>query len=281
MLVPRNSSVADDPGARLATTVLLSAREFQIQNVVPGPYDLYALVNSQQGFALGRVPVDVLDRDVADIVVIVRPGVEVRGTITIDGKPDNSQSVRVSLQPMDSLVRIAGNVGPPVQQEAGTFSIASVPDGHFRIVTYLPGNLYLNDVLQSGRSVFDSGIEIRPGTAPDSLEVAVRSGAGTVSGNVLDAAGKPLARATVALVPNERRTNPSLYRSAISDANGRFQLSGVAPGEYKLFAWAGATNGAHFNAEFLAKYEARGLPVTIASGARLNSDISALIDESR
>ena len=58
-------------------------------------------------------------------------------------------------------------------------------------------------------------------------------------------------------------------------------MSGAAPGEYKLFAWAVATNGAHFNAEFLAKYEERGLPVTVASGAQVNSDVSALYDESR
>jgi protocatechuate 3,4-dioxygenase beta subunit len=280
MLVPRNSSVAEDQGARLGATVLLSAAEFQIQNVVPGLYDLFALVNSARGPALGRTSVDVIDRDVANVTVVIREGIEVRGTVTVDGGTDGAQNLRIGLQPLDSLSRITGTLGS-VEANAGTFSIPSVPDGLFRVIAFSAPSLYIEDVLQNGRSVYDSGLEIRSGTPPDSLNVVVRSGAGVVEGTVVDAAAKPLARATAALIPNTRRSNTALYRSTLSDTNGRFLLSGLAPGEYKLFAWPGMINGAHLNADFLSKYEEHGRAITITPGSRITADVSAFHGEGR
>jgi hypothetical protein len=98
---------------------------------------------------------------------------------------------------------------------------------------------------------------------------------------VQDASGKPLRSASVALVPAEgRRQNRSLYRSVGSDATGRFTMTGVAPGEYTLFAWPpGVPGGSFYNATFLKRYEDRGKAVTVGPSATLDVEpIRAAVD---
>jgi hypothetical protein len=48
-----------------------------------------------------------------------------------------------------------------------------------------------------------------------------------------------------------------------ADATSKFNMDGIAPGDYKLFAWEAVPNGAWMNAEFLARYEGRGVAVSV------------------
>jgi hypothetical protein len=43
-------------------------------------------------------------------------------------------------------------------------------------------------------------------------------------------------------------------------------IRGIAPGDYKLFAWANPEANAHFNLEYLRAYESFGTPVRIQPG---------------
>ena len=56
----------------------------------------------------------------------------------------------------------------------------------------------------------------------------------------------------------QRRQNLAWYKTATSNAVGRFSISGLAPGEYKLFAWERSPETAYMDSAFLAKYEERG-----------------------
>jgi protocatechuate 3,4-dioxygenase beta subunit len=131
----------------------------------------------------------------------------------------------------------------------------------------VPISHYVEDILQNGRSIYDTGLEV--GTnEPDPVQIVLKSGAGTVEGAVVDAADKPVAGATVALVPLNRRENASLYRNIVTGQTGNYSLRGITPGEYKLFAWPAQVNGAFYNAEFLAKYEESGLPITVGANSK-------------
>jgi len=44
-------------------------------------------------------------------------------------------------------------------------------------------------------------------------------------------------------------------------------MTRVAPGSYKAFSWLNIAAGAYQNAEFLSRYEARGIPVRVTTGA--------------
>ena len=53
-----------------------------------------------------------------------------------------------------------------------------------------------------------------------------------------------------------------------TDENGRFQLQGIRPGKYRLYAWEEFENGAQFNPDVTGPFEARSVAIEVAEGAR-------------
>ena len=86
-------------------------------------------------------------------------------------------------------------------------------------------------------------------------------------------------RTAVVLVPaSNRRSNPALYKIVQADAEGRFSMTGVAPGAWKVFAWESIRPGAFQNTDFLQKYETRGTAVTVNAGMRVDADATLIRD---
>jgi hypothetical protein len=74
----------------------------------------------------------------------------------------------------------------------------------------------------------------------------------------------------VALVPNApNRSTYIWYKTAMTDFGGRFEFTDVAPGEYKVFAWLSAPDGAWTSADYLRKFEDRGTPAAVKVGQQL------------
>ena len=67
-----------------------------------------------------------------------------------------------------------------------------------------------------------------------------------------------------------------LFKTAPIDATGHFSLAGIAPGEYKLFAWEHAEDGAYQDPEFLKPYENQGQAVTIREGSRETAQLKVI-----
>jgi hypothetical protein len=151
---------------------------------------------------------------------------------------------------------------------SGAFIFPAVPEGMYTVqVTGLPANAYVADIREGGSSVYDSGLRVTSQT-PAAIEVLVESNGGTLEGTVINPARQPAEGATVVLVPSvSRRGNIALYKMARSLAQGTFRMTGIAPGEYRLFAWESIPATAYMNAEYLAPYENRGVAVTIGAGA--------------
>jgi hypothetical protein len=83
-------------------------------------------------------------------------------------------------------------------------------------------------------------------------------------------------RASVVLVPSMAlRQNLQLYKRATSNANGEFSFRGIAPGEYKLFAWPSPPPGqAEENAQYLAPFESRGTTVNVMTGGPTTAQVT-------
>jgi hypothetical protein len=161
----------------------------------------------------------------------------------------------------------------------GEFSVVGVPPGLYRVAMGpgLPDDYYLADIRQGGVSVFDSGIDIGS-EKPNPVQVALNSGAGTIEGTALDAAGKPQAGAYVVLAPlMARRQNRALYHTETSDANGKFTIHNIAPGGYQLFAWQQSIpSGAYLNSDFLRKYEDRARFINVIAKTTSGEQINAV-----
>jgi hypothetical protein len=187
----------------------------------------------------------------------------------------------VSLQPDGSTTKIPvyqaiGRRGVIVAAD-GSFMIPAITAGRFRVqVDGLDRASYVADVRQGTLSIYDTGFDVGA-EPPKPIEVIVSSGAATVEGIVRNQAGNPLASATIAVVPPEsRRQNRALYRTGTSDTQGRFSVPGIAPGNYKVFAWESIPPGAFFNARFLSGYEDRGRFVNATPMAVVQTELVAL-----
>jgi hypothetical protein len=288
MLLSRETTTPDiigtvtNPGVRNLGSAQVdeSGGAFEVAGILPGSYDLYARLPEPQagaGVTFGHVPVEVGRRELTDAIIRVDPTVPVRGSVSLDGSIP-THDIRVAVQVEGSAAKIplyqAIATRPAlVSRQNGSFIIPAVMSGRFRVaVQGLQPGEYIADVRQSV-SVFDSGFEIG-GEPPIPIQVLLRTGAGTIIGTVVDTRGKPMAGATVVLIPPEsRRENRALYQIAKSDSSGRFAVHNIAPGSYKLFAWQDVTGGAYYYGPFVSKYENQGKAITIASSATITSDI--------
>jgi protocatechuate 3,4-dioxygenase beta subunit len=98
-------------------------------------------------------------------------------------------------------------------------------------------------------------LEFGPGI-PAPLLISLSAGGAVVTGIVRGADGSPMPGAVVALAPSLRRY--SRYRETTTDQNGEYAIAGVAPGEYRIYAWDEIETGAYQNAEWLKRYELKG-----------------------
>jgi hypothetical protein len=281
---------APDDTKQVGTVPLLpTIGRFEVANILPGIYDLFARVPDPAAEASGGAPqawgrarLEVRDTDINNVLITIPPSTEVKGTVTMTGVKV-PPGIRVQLLPDDaSAAKI-----PAYQQVSrrsmtlnaeSAFSVPAIPEGRFRVgaIGGLPSDMYLADVRQGPESVFDSGFDVNSrNTSP--IEVVLRAGAGTVNGIVTDGPNKVGSDATVVLVPEAtRRKNRALYIVTSSDASGRFTLRGVAPGSYKVFAWESIPALAYQNAAFMAKHEDRGKAIQVAPNGTVTTELTLI-----
>jgi hypothetical protein len=201
----------------------------------------------------------------------------------------------------------------PAIGEDGTFTIPAVPEAHYRFQVQVTGannpgaraggstgargrgappadpavppppegppvkaNAYVADILMGGISVYDNGIDIGS-SPPGQIEVILKTNPGSVMGTVIGATQNTVQGIMAVLVPaSSRRQNSALYKMGFSNAMGRFTINGVPPGDYKLFAWESAPNGAVQNTDFIKKYEERGVSVMVMPGTMTEAQVSLI-----
>jgi hypothetical protein len=275
LLIPHVLSPRDVPGVSSSTNIVAFTTkpngEFELRNVAPGGYELYAMVQDPtiRRIWTAHTSVDIQDRDITGITLGLSAGATLNGEISVAGSsttPVRLDALRVSLQPLDALPpQVASAIGTIQVDAAGKFSVPYVAEAKYRInIAGLPPAAYVSDIRLSGANAFDDGFTFNAREAQSSMKIAINADGETVEGTVKGAASKPAAEATVVLVPvSSRRQNPALYKTAVTDEAGHFVLRGVAPGQYTVFAWEYVLTGAWQNADFIAKNESRGRPVTV------------------
>ena len=98
-----------------------------------------------------------------------------------------------------------------------------------------------------------------------SLEFVVAKGSEVV-GTVTDSASRAVTNQQVVLMP-ELTGRSDLYKTATTDKNGRFTIQGVAPGEYKAYAWKVLEPFQYFDPEFVREFADKGTAVRIAGSS--------------
>lgn len=227
-------------------------------------------MDGQQG--RGVVPIEMQDRDLENIVVVLGLRQDIEGKVIVRG-PTNA----IPLQ------QVAIRGGPPVVMASGegTFTLRGVGEGTHSIrVDGLPPDAYVADIRQGPVSLFDTARTLAgpqytiSGSYAVPLEVIVSPNGGVIDGLVEAAAQQSVAGSTVVLIPGPtRRFVQAHYRTAVVGSAGEFRFQGLAPGVYHVYAWESVPNTAWLNPEFISSYEGRGQSVSVEAGKRQNARV--------
>jgi Carboxypeptidase regulatory-like domain len=287
-VVPRDRRVlliGDDTDVFQNRAVDPSEGRFEIRDVPPGEYNLFPVVSDSAGSVrTASVPVNVAGSNLENVSVALEPEVELRGRVAWEGNilesPLVPNSIHVTSLDLRPGMKEPATVAITPDSKSGEFVVPHVSPGKYAVElgpAFRPSETYIADVAKGGTSVTDSGFTIN-GESSDTLEVKLNGQGGTISGTVLDTARlRPFPRATVVLIPDKlRQQNYTLYKQAVSSADGTFTFLGVSPGNYRLLALDSVTPGIWENPLFVSKHESRSLVVSVVAGMRQNVQLTII-----
>jgi hypothetical protein len=251
--------------------------EFELRDVLPGPYVLIADVRPPSGtypttalsLKVGRDPIE-------NVTLTVAPLVEIPGKVRAEaGENIDWGAMQIYLVTLST--GNATGTRPAVPGPDGSFLLRTIPLDHYDVdISRMPSGYYLKSARWGDRDVLE-GMDVPPGGA-GTLDLVLSKGAPTVRGVVRDDKGAPVAGATVVMVPQEptRRGNQRKYWSQTAGRDGSFTRTEIPPGEYKLYAWAAVESNAWLDPEFMRPIEGSGVRVSAREGGSETVDLKII-----
>jgi 5-hydroxyisourate hydrolase-like protein (transthyretin family) len=288
------SSSTRDPNATNPTT---------IQGLSPD--QLQQLLS--QGVNLGgtipigaRIPVEMGNQNIDGLSVNMLPGGTLSGEFIFEGSlastltPQQKSSFRVNLsrQPDIPGATLGGASTGAIAPNAAdnSFRMPSIFPGDFRVMvsplinafSWTPQtladpltNMYVKAARYGNQDVLSGGLHLDTHSPDQRLQITLATGGG-LQGVVLSTRNEPMSNVKVALIPNSGNPDrEDLYRSAVTDASGRFKIQGIAGGDYRVFAWEDIADGAWEDADVLRAADARGKTVHINEGEQSSVEVFA------
>jgi len=254
---------------------------FEIVGVTPGSYTLEAGWSSDEKEYSVRLPLEVGTSDIDGVNIVITAGARIFGRLRMEGDTQVAlTNLQVFFPPWDPSSGFSF-LEATVKTD-GTFNFQNVSDGEYRVeIMNMTEDCYLKSARLGGESVLETGLKVSSGQAGGSLEIIISSAGGQVEG-VATREGQPFGGARVVLVPDgPRRSQTRLFKLASTDQYGHFILRGIAPGDYKLFAWEEFEPGAYEDPEFLKRYEDQGEALRVEENSRLGAQLKLIPSEAK
>jgi hypothetical protein len=259
---------------------------FEFRDVPPGEYWLLAVAvatpNAAPEYVATRITVDV--PGVMDLALTTAPGASVSGQIrtdTWDPVPAGLELVAVETA---LEMPIAGTLPPRV---ATLSRLGVAADGRFMFtslfgprrfrVDNLPAGWALAAVRVGERDITDEWFDVSGSQLMAPIEVVITSRTATVTGRVHFDVGRTAGRPRVVVFSEDReRWSPTsrFVWTVEADADGRFEISGVLPGAYRIAAVEYLDDGAWMDPDVLGGLWSAATPATLGAGQRLEVSLS-------
>jgi len=257
-----------------------SAGKFSFMGLAPGTYVLHAQSSARDnaGVLTGSATMAV-DAEPVDVVVTLRPGVTVSGSIdTATVKPPvNVQKLRVLLEPIQTAGDWEGARYEDAPEADGSFTIRGVPPGRYRVeVAGLPAGWALDSAVFGDRDAADIHLLVERGDNAGAGLLKLVARTAEIAGAVTTTAGEPAPNSTVIVFPADRshRVPRSRRIQVVQPApDGRYIVRGLPPGEYRIAVVDSIEAGQQVDPGFLAQIEADALPVRVTAGDSTKTEL--------
>jgi hypothetical protein len=242
-----------------------------VRGVAPGLYDLAPFyMDRSNDYHSGRTRIEIRDENIENITALITPNVDVSGRIIMEGENafQGFSGLQLHLRAKDASVPLMSRTPIAKIEADGTFVIRGVFEGRYQLYLSASRNLsdfYISGIRQGAQDIRNEGtVDVRGSMTP--VEIRLRAGAGSIQGIVEGPGGVIPPQADVVLVPQfSFRENILFYDRTITSEKGQFKFEGVAPGEYKVFAFEQLADTAEQNSRFIARYETLGQTATVNS----------------
>jgi hypothetical protein len=280
-----------------------NAGNFSFPGVLPGDYTLVARAQSgpvQPGRAGGpaarpmlwaQQDLSVSGTDLNGLSLRLQPGLSISGRVAFEGTaapPSDLTRIRVSLGPAQT----GGTsvlLGDPQMSADGTFTFQGATPGRYRVgasVPQAPGaagatavaptaTWWLKSVVYNGVDTLDSALEISNADL-SGIVITFTDRPTNLSGRLLDAAGKAATDYWVVAFPTSRELwaqGSRRLRTARPDVEGKFEISGLPPGEYGLVALTDLDQADLSDPAFLEQLAAASVKIALAEGEKKKQDL--------
>lgn len=254
-------------------TTLREDNTFTFKQVLPGSYDLIAQQQEDKNSASARVEIDLREGDLQGVVVSLSPKVDIIGRVSFDVSPTPKLTgINISLAPEDMQDFMRGAYAQV--KDDGTFTLQAAPDERYRIAAYgLPPGTYLKSASAGREDVLEKGFS--PASSR-SLDLVFGTGAklmGTINTN--DGKGEP--GVTVLVAPDRKLGGlADEFRTATTDQNGKYQVQGLRPGSYRVYAFEHIDPGAYEDETWLNGFADLAQTVRLTEGGQENLDLKPI-----
>jgi beta-lactamase regulating signal transducer with metallopeptidase domain len=255
-----------------------SQGDFEFRGVPAGSYWLDVQMYSQlPQTRYARQEVTVAEEPVNTTVFLPGP-YEVPGTVRVEPNAKlDLKSIKIGLRtPWRNVFGFT--VTPAAPDGSGAFRLTDVnPERYVLAVENLPEGFYVKSARFGDQNALEKGVDLTRGGAPP-IEIVLSGAAASAAGTVKDANGAPVAEAIVSLVPQDaaRRSQPMFYSSVKTDASGAFKMTGLIPGEYRLYAFTRVEGEPWVSAGFLRPYEGKSKAVMLREGEGQTAQLEAI-----
>jgi hypothetical protein len=221
---------------------------------------------------MARVPVNIVDKNIENMVVQAAVGATVEVTIQreapqgANGSAVNLPALPMGLQPLDGSAVLRPDRGN------GKAVIKDVAPGPYALDWSLGGE-YVKRVRYDNQDVTDKPIVV--GTTGGKLEIELGTDAGSAAGTVRDEKGTAVGGLSVTVWSASAAREGALLFSRTANAlpTGMARVAGLRPGEYFIVAWEKIDTQSGINSapEFLKQFESKATRVKIEPKAQLQN----------
>jgi hypothetical protein len=254
-----------------------------------GPMPMMGDPNTMQFWAQADVLVD--GSPVGGVTLALQPGMTVSGRVefrSVNARPGaDFRKVALSMTPV-ATGGMRLSLGMPSTQidDKGQFTIAGVTPGRYRIAgnapaTPAPGAAAaapwrIASAIVKGQDILDFPLDIVPGDAVTDAVVTFTDATQEILGSLQDASGRPAPDYTIVVFAADNRywtPQSRRIRTARPATDGKFAVTGLPPGQYRMAAVADLAPSEANDPAFLEQLVPASFAITLGVGEKKTQDL--------